>query len=93
MHTMVIHRVGTDIAKVDVQIRIPAERSGLQIPATQFFSPPKRPDRLWSLTGTGGFFPGAERKGVMLKAHLHLVANFRVNGFIPLLPLHGFMPW
>jgi len=46
LHTMMNHRVGTDIAKVDVQTRIPAERSGLQIMAAGFFSPPKRPDQL-----------------------------------------------
>ena len=55
MHKMMNHRVGTDIAEVDVQTRIPAERSGVRILAAKFFCPPKRPDRLWGLTGTGGF--------------------------------------
>ena len=55
MHTMMNHRVGTDIEKVDVQTRIPAEKSGVQILEEQFFSPPKRPDQLWGLTGAGCF--------------------------------------
>jgi hypothetical protein len=39
--------------------------------------------------GYWGFFPGVDWKGVMLKAYLQLVSTLRVNGFIPLLPLHA----
>lgn len=46
---MMTHRVGTNRAKVDVETRILAERSGVQILAAQLFSPPQRPDRLWGL--------------------------------------------
>ena len=38
MHTMMTHRVGTDVAKVDIKTRIPVERSGVQILAAQFLA-------------------------------------------------------
>jgi hypothetical protein len=83
VHTMMTRQVQTDVAKADIKIRIQVERSGVQILAAPFFSsktsgPAMGPNGYW------GVFPGVEQKDMMLKAHLHLVPTFRINGFIPI---------